>query len=88
MLLGDIEVSTVTSRPGYLTDWKFDDVSSFMTEVATKGSDSSFYNSSASMSIVGGADHSPIDASKPILHETLSGGRVCQCVKMRQTSAC
>ncbi|KAL2604713.1 hypothetical protein AAZV13_09G083900 [Glycine max] len=72
MLLGDIEVSTVTSRPGYLTDWKFDDEISFMTEVATKGSDTSFYNSSASFSIVGGADYSPIDASKPILHETLS----------------
>jgi len=25
MLSGDIEVSSVTSRPGYLTDWKFDD---------------------------------------------------------------
>ncbi|KAI4323209.1 hypothetical protein L6164_022832 [Bauhinia variegata] len=27
MLSGDIEASPVTSRPGYLTDWKFDDVS-------------------------------------------------------------
>ncbi|XP_061374466.1 probable LRR receptor-like serine/threonine-protein kinase At1g56140, partial [Gastrolobium bilobum] len=75
MLSGDIEVSTVTTRPGYLTDWKFDDVSSFMTHIATKASDTSYYNSSASTSIVGGADHSPIDASKAILHESLDEGR-------------
>lgn len=27
MLVGDIEVSTVTTRPGYLTDWKYNDES-------------------------------------------------------------
>jgi hypothetical protein len=47
MLSGDIEVSVVTSRPGYLTDWKFDDVTSIMTDISTKGLDSSYYNSSA-----------------------------------------
>ncbi|PRQ48792.1 putative transferase, protein kinase RLK-Pelle-DLSV family [Rosa chinensis] len=26
MLSGDMEVTTVTSKPGYLTDWKFDDL--------------------------------------------------------------
>ncbi|KAK7317496.1 hypothetical protein RJT34_01782 [Clitoria ternatea] len=75
MLSGDIEVSNVTARPGYLTDWKFDDVSSFMTNTALKGSDTSFCNSSSSTSYVGGADHSKTDASKPILNETLSEGR-------------
>ncbi|KAK7405379.1 hypothetical protein VNO78_06633 [Psophocarpus tetragonolobus] len=76
MLSGDIEIGTVTSKPGYLTDWKFDDVSSFMTGVAMKGSNTSHQNSSASTSMVGGGgDHSPIDVSKPILHETLSEGR-------------
>lgn len=36
MLSGDAEVNTVTSRPGYLTDWKFDDVtSSFMCDIQT-----------------------------------------------------
>ncbi|KAF7834650.1 putative LRR receptor-like serine/threonine-protein kinase [Senna tora] len=72
MLSGDIEVSTVTSRPGYLTDWKFDDVTSFITGFATKGSDTSQYNSSASTSIVGGATQSP---SRPILQHSLSEGR-------------
>ncbi|KAL6329491.1 hypothetical protein AAG906_021499 [Vitis piasezkii] len=32
MLSGDTEVSRVTTKPGYLTDWKFNDVSSFMSE--------------------------------------------------------
>ncbi|KAI3844308.1 hypothetical protein MKW92_027574, partial [Papaver armeniacum] len=31
MLSGDIEVSTVTSRPNYITDWLFGDMSSFVT---------------------------------------------------------
>ena len=75
MLSGDIEVSTVTARPGYLTDWKFDDVTSSMSNMGTKGSDKSYCNSSASTSILAGADHSPIDASKAILDDSLSEGR-------------
>ncbi|CAJ2639459.1 unnamed protein product [Trifolium pratense] len=69
MLSGDVEVSVVTSRPGYLTDWKFDDVSSILTDVSTAGLDSSYYNSSSNTSIVGGGYiHSPNDPSKSILH--------------------
>lgn len=75
MLSGDVEVSTVTTKPGYLTDWKFDDVTSLMTDIAIKGSDTSYQNSSGSTSMVGGADYSPINLSKPILSETLSEGR-------------
>ncbi|CAK7355444.1 unnamed protein product [Dovyalis caffra] len=52
MLSGDIEVSSVTSKPGYLTDWKFDDTISFMSDGATRTSDASHYNSSTSTSIV------------------------------------
>ncbi|CAJ2656994.1 unnamed protein product [Trifolium pratense] len=76
MLSGDIEVSTVTARPGYLTDWKFDDVSSIMTDISMKESDTSNYNSTASISIVGGQNiHSPNDPSKSILHGTIKEGR-------------
>jgi hypothetical protein len=76
MLSGDIEVSTVTSRPGYLTDWKFDDVSSIMTDISMKESDTSNYNSITSTSIVGGQHiPSPNDPSKSILHGTISEGR-------------
>ncbi|KAK4253497.1 hypothetical protein QN277_010161 [Acacia crassicarpa] len=75
MLSGDIEVSSVTSKPGYLTDWKFDDVSSFMTGLATRGSETSQYNSSTSTSTVSVANHSPGGASKPILRNIISEGR-------------
>ncbi|XP_028752440.1 probable LRR receptor-like serine/threonine-protein kinase At1g56140 [Neltuma alba] len=73
----DIEVSTVTAKPGYLTDWKFDDVSNFMTGRATKGSTSgtSQYNSSPTSSTVSGPTKSPGDASKPILHRIFGKGR-------------
>ena len=80
MLSGDIEVNTDISRPGYLTDWKFDDVSSLIeTDVATKGNDSSLYHSSGSTSIVvdaavasQGNDTAP---TRPMLNRNLSEGR-------------
>jgi hypothetical protein len=67
MLSGDIEVSSVTSRPGYLTDWKFDD--------ETKGSHARIFNSSASTSITGDAENSPANVSKPMLDEIIKEGR-------------
>ncbi|GMY39563.1 probable LRR receptor-like serine/threonine-protein kinase At1g56140 isoform X4, partial [Fagus crenata] len=76
MLSGDIEVNTVTSRPGYLTDWKFDDTSGLMSDIATKGTDTSHYNSSsASTSMVADVETSPVIASKPMLGETIKKGR-------------
>ncbi|XP_062168839.1 probable LRR receptor-like serine/threonine-protein kinase At1g56140 isoform X2 [Alnus glutinosa] len=75
MLSGDIEVSSVTTRPGYLTDWKFDDVTTVMSDVAKKGTHASYYNPSASTSIVGDAENSPANASKPMLHEIIKEGR-------------
>ncbi|XP_054789731.1 probable LRR receptor-like serine/threonine-protein kinase At1g56140 isoform X3 [Prosopis cineraria] len=71
MLSGDIEVSTVTSRPGYLTGWQFDDMSSFMTSLVTKESDISQHNS-LSASRWSTENQSPVDASKPILHHNPS----------------
>ncbi|KAK7257064.1 hypothetical protein RIF29_30763 [Crotalaria pallida] len=73
MLSGDIEVSTVISKPGYLTDWNFDDASSLMTDIASKESGTSNYNLSASTTTVDSPNRSPIDDSKPILHETWYG---------------
>ncbi|KAL2326865.1 hypothetical protein Fmac_020292 [Flemingia macrophylla] len=74
MLSGDIEVTTVTTKPGYLTDWNFDDVSSLMTDTETQGSDTSYQNASRSTTIVGSVDQSPISSSKPILDKTVSEG--------------
>uniref|UniRef100_A0A2P2MWM0 Leucine-rich repeat family protein n=1 Tax=Rhizophora mucronata TaxID=61149 RepID=A0A2P2MWM0_RHIMU len=76
MLSGDIEVSNVTSRPGYLTDWKFDDVSSFMSNNATRGgTDTSHGNSSTGASTVSGAQHSPTLSTKPMLRDVIGEGR-------------
>ena len=73
MLSGDIEVSTVTSRPGYLTDWKYDDITSVTSEDAI---DTTYFNSSsASTSMVGDVGNSPADASKPMLGDTVEQGR-------------
>ncbi|KAK9275188.1 hypothetical protein L1049_022449 [Liquidambar formosana] len=56
MLSGDVEVSSVTSKPRYLTDWNFDDSTSFVSDISTKRADNSFYNSSASTSILADTD--------------------------------
>ncbi|KAB1216931.1 hypothetical protein CJ030_MR4G016056 [Morella rubra] len=76
MLSGDIEVSTVTSRPGYLTDWKFDDSTGLISDFVAKGTDTSYINSSSSTSIVVNAENSPmISPSQPVLRETVDEGR-------------
>ena len=73
MLSGDIEVSAVTSRPGYLIDWKYDDITNVTGEGAT---DTSHFNSStASTSIVGDVGNSPANASKPMIGDTIKQGR-------------
>nr|XP_007163965.1 hypothetical protein PHAVU_L001300g [Phaseolus vulgaris]XP_007163966.1 hypothetical protein PHAVU_L001300g [Phaseolus vulgaris]ESW35959.1 hypothetical protein PHAVU_L001300g [Phaseolus vulgaris]ESW35960.1 hypothetical protein PHAVU_L001300g [Phaseolus vulgaris] len=61
MLSGDMEVSSVTTKPGYLTDWNFEDVSSFITNIT------SYENSPSRATILDGLHQSPISASKPIL---------------------
>ncbi|GMN56522.1 hypothetical protein TIFTF001_025633 [Ficus carica] len=76
MLAGDIEVSTEISRPGYLADWKFSDETSVMTGIATKGTDSSFCDSSASTSMVTDAVPPPPNgAERPMLRSTINEGR-------------
>lgn len=69
MLLGDIEVSTEILRPGYLNDWKFDDTSSLLSDIATKGTDSTFYVLSTNMSILGDAMPLPSNGTtRSMLH--------------------
>ena len=73
MLSGDIEVSTVTTRPGYLTDWKYDDITSVTSEDAIDAT--YFKSSSASTSMVGDVGNSPADASKPMLGDIIEKSR-------------
>ena len=73
MLSIDIEVSTVTSRSGYLIDWKYDDITNVISEGAT---DTSYFNSStANTSIAGDVGNSPANASKPMIGDTIKWGR-------------
>ncbi|KAL7217551.1 hypothetical protein ACSBR2_010917 [Camellia fascicularis] len=78
MLSGDIEVSDVTSRPGYLTDWKFNDKTSFMSDdiADTAKNDYSHYSSSTSTArMVAETDHSPINITNSTLEEIIGEGR-------------
>lgn len=75
MLSGDIEVNSVTSKPGYLTDWKFDDTSTFMSDDATRASDTSHYNSSTRTSLVNNQKDLSPSATDPILRDTIGQGR-------------
>ncbi|XP_051135135.1 probable LRR receptor-like serine/threonine-protein kinase At1g56140 [Andrographis paniculata] len=75
MLSGDIEVASVTTRPGYLTDWKFNDTTTFMSSNA----DSSTSNAEISYieSNTNPTQHPPtdLDPTKPILHQIIGEGR-------------
>nr|POE95010.1 putative lrr receptor-like serine/threonine-protein kinase [Quercus suber] len=71
MLSGDAEVSTITSRPGYLSDWKFDDKTSFMSDVKTDRTDTGLYNIAISTSMFGDSQPSPVLATVPMLHDAV-----------------
>ncbi|PRQ49645.1 putative protein kinase RLK-Pelle-DLSV family [Rosa chinensis] len=74
MLSGDIEVMTVTSKPSYLTDWEFDDTSTFTspaTDMSAKGTDPSFYNSPASTSTLGDPGQLSKNATDALLHNVV-----------------
>ncbi|KAK3230140.1 hypothetical protein Dsin_002021 [Dipteronia sinensis] len=73
MLCGDVEVNKVTTKPAYLTDWKFDDITSFTTsDKTTNGTDTSYYTSSStSTSMVAEPRHAEESGSKPIQHDIM-----------------
>ncbi|KAI8553171.1 hypothetical protein RHMOL_Rhmol06G0323900 [Rhododendron molle] len=76
MLSGDIEVRSVISRPGYLTEWKLDDVTGFITPDTPASKDKySHYSSSTNTSMVADPDLLPINATRPMLQETIGEGR-------------
>ncbi|GKV40191.1 hypothetical protein SLEP1_g47860 [Rubroshorea leprosula] len=71
MLSGDTEVSRVTSKPGYLTDWRFDDITSSMSDQAKRATDTSHYTTSTSTSTVADVENAPEKATNPMLHNIL-----------------
>ncbi|GFP92738.1 probable LRR receptor-like serine/threonine-protein kinase at1g56140 [Phtheirospermum japonicum] len=72
MLSGDIEVPSVTTRPGYLTDWKFDDTTTFVSEIDSSVSNSDVNTGTNTTTT---ADYSPTNPAKPMLHEIIGEGR-------------
>ncbi|MCD7465453.1 hypothetical protein HAX54_001357 [Datura stramonium] len=66
MLTGDAEVATVTSRPGYLTDWKFKDTTTFMTDHSSQMQESSVGTSTATTT-----NYSPLGAATPMLSDII-----------------
>ncbi|KAF7139979.1 hypothetical protein RHSIM_Rhsim06G0241100 [Rhododendron simsii] len=74
MLSGDIEVSAVTTRPGYLTDWKFNDTTSFMTTDTPSGENKHSQFSSSSATTTADRGHSPINAAHQV-EEVIGEGR-------------
>ncbi|OMO70486.1 hypothetical protein CCACVL1_18878 [Corchorus capsularis] len=68
MLAGDIEVSSVNSKPSYLTDWDFKDITGTFTSEDTQTSTSSDYSgikNSKNKTVTAETEplHSPLDAS-------------------------
>ena len=78
MLSGDIEVSSVASKPGYITDWQLNEITSFMSEdtsgVSTERTSNSQQNTSSNASTVFMGQSSPLPGL-PILHEIVGEGR-------------
>ncbi|KAK4421831.1 putative LRR receptor-like serine/threonine-protein kinase [Sesamum alatum] len=78
MLSGDIEVPSVASKPGYLTDWNFSDVTTFMMSTAdtsTSKSNTSYINSTSAPTTTTDYANTPVNPAKPILHGTIGSGR-------------
>ncbi|KAF7851657.1 hypothetical protein BT93_L3313 [Corymbia citriodora subsp. variegata] len=75
MLSGDIEVPTVSTRPGYLTDWRFNDTTSFLTENTDTSTDKSPCNPGSTAGTVDGANLSPVIGTTPMLDEIIGEGR-------------
>ncbi|XP_073058818.1 probable LRR receptor-like serine/threonine-protein kinase At1g56130 isoform X1 [Primulina eburnea] len=71
MLSGDVEVASVSTRPSYLTDWKFNDETTFVSDM-----ENSRFNSANSITMVpSSSNYSPTDPTKPILHGVIGEGR-------------
>ncbi|KAF8408686.1 hypothetical protein HHK36_004749 [Tetracentron sinense] len=81
MLSGDIDVITVTSRPGYLTDWQFNDITSSSSgqdgipiSLASRSTNSLFDTSTVPNNVVDPIP-SPVNITEPMLRNILGQGR-------------
>ena len=81
MLAGDIELNIVPSKPSYLTDWDFKDITSAFsdqTSSSSKRAHSSHHDNSIDLNkSTGGFDatHSPLNITEPMLSDLIGDGR-------------
>lgn len=76
MLSGDIEVASVTTRPGYLTDWKFNDTTTFVTNTDSSTSNTDIQTGLSTTATTTTTDvNADADPGKPMLHEIIGEGR-------------
>ncbi|KAL8096546.1 putative LRR receptor-like serine/threonine-protein kinase At1g56140 isoform X1 [Apium graveolens] len=76
MLSGDIEVTAVTTKPGYLTDWKFSDTTTFLSaDASTSNTGSTPFSSSAGTSQLTDPNYTPVNVSGSMLHDIVGEGR-------------
>ena len=71
MLAGDIKVGIVTSKPSYLTDWNFKDItSSFLSE-----EDRKHHGDNTDLSQLGDPLPSPVNVNETMLGGIIGDGR-------------
>ncbi|KAL0320980.1 UNVERIFIED_CONTAM: putative LRR receptor-like serine/threonine-protein kinase [Sesamum radiatum] len=79
MLSGDIEVPSVTSKPGYLTDWNFSDVTTFMmsttADTSTSKSNTGYMNSTSGTTATTDFANPHENPAIPILQDRIGSGR-------------
>ncbi|XP_058070908.1 uncharacterized protein LOC131219940 [Magnolia sinica] len=75
MLLGDIEVGTVLSKPGYLTGLPSNDTSSFMSYDTSRASTG--VSTTSQQFSLSNKSGSPLGTTEPMLHEVIGNGRWC-----------
>nr|GMC53341.1 putative LRR receptor-like serine/threonine-protein kinase [Ipomoea batatas] len=69
MLSGDTEIAAATTRPSYLADWRFNDLTSFMTHIHDSQDDPSVATTTKDV------NSSPLNTSRPLLHEIIGEGQ-------------
>ncbi|XP_031499793.1 probable LRR receptor-like serine/threonine-protein kinase At1g56140 [Nymphaea colorata] len=78
MISGDIDVNPVMSRPGYLTDWDFDDTSNFISNVTSTSATSKLedgHTQSITTSDAGVSHYVPLTDEQAALHDLVGDGR-------------
>ncbi|XP_021636368.2 probable LRR receptor-like serine/threonine-protein kinase At1g56140 isoform X3 [Hevea brasiliensis] len=80
MLAGDIEVSPVTAKPSYLSDWDLKDINSDTktyteSEISSNKTHESHYNKPINLNLGVDPAHSPLNITEPRVSDLVGEGR-------------